>query len=54
MSPSVRSGCNPPHVPTRMKRLTPSCTSSSITIAADGQPMPVACTEIGLPFHVPV
>jgi hypothetical protein len=37
-----------------MNRLMPSCTSSSITIAADGQPMPVAWTEIGLPFHVPV
>ena len=37
-------------MPTRRKRLTPSWTSSSITIAADGQPMPVACTETGLPF----
>ena len=25
-----------------------------MTIAADGQPMPVACTEIGLPSQVPV
>src|SRR5438034_1309848 len=33
------SGCRPPHVPTRMKRFTPSWTSSSITIAADGDPV---------------
>ena len=45
---AARSGWRPPHVPTRRKRLTPSWTSSSITIAAVGQPMPVACTETGL------
>jgi len=37
-----------------MSRLTPSCTSSSITIAADGQPIPVDWTEIGFPSQVPV
>ena len=36
-------------MPTRMSFLTPSCTSSSITIAADGQPMPLDWTETGAP-----
>ena len=49
-----RCGCSPPQVPTRMMRFTPSWTSSSITIAADGQPMPLDWTEIGLPSKVPV
>ena len=35
-------------MPTRMIFLTPSMTSSSITIAADGQPIPLACTETRL------
>ena len=48
------SGCRPPHVPTRMIFLTPSWTSSSITIAAEGHPIPLACTETGLPSNVPV
>ena len=48
------SGWRPPQVPTRMIFLTPSWTSSSITIAADGQPMPLDCTETGLPSKVPV
>ena len=52
-SPIVRSAWRPPHVPTRMIFLTPSWTSSSITIAADGQPMPLDCTETGLPSKVP-
>ena len=52
-SPIVMSGCSPPHVPTRMIFLTPSWTSSSITIAADGQPMPLDWTETGLPLKVP-
>ena len=41
------SVCRPPQVPTRTMRLTPSWTSSSMTIAALGQPMPEDCTEIG-------
>ena len=41
-------------MPTRMIFLTPSCTSSSITIAADGHPIPLDCTETGLPLNVPV
>ena len=53
-SPIVRSGWSPPQVPTRMIFLTPSWTSSSITIAADGQPMPLDWTETGLPSKVPV
>ena len=48
------SDCSPPQVPTRTMRLTPSWISSSITIAALGQPMPEDCTEIGLPSNVPV
>ena len=42
-----------PQVPTRISFLQPSITSSSITIAAEGQPMPVACTETGFPSQVP-
>ena len=41
-------------MPTRRMRLTPSCESSSATIAALGHPMPVDCTEIGWPSKVPV
>ena len=33
--------------------LTPSWTSSSITIAADGHPIPLDCTDTGLPSNVP-
>ena len=47
------SGWRPPHVPTRMIFLTPSWTSSSITIAAEGQPIPLDWTETGLPLNVP-
>ena len=47
-------GCRAPHVPTRMMRVTPSWVSSSYTMAALGQPMPLACTEIGRPSNVPV
>jgi hypothetical protein len=54
MSPSAWWGCSPPHVPTRSSFLTPSWISSSKTIVAPGQPMPVPCTEIGFPSHVPV
>ncbi len=54
MSPSAWCGCRPPHVPTRSSFLTPSWTSSSNTIVAPGQPMPVPCTEIGFPSQVPV
>ena len=48
------SVCRPPQVPTRTMRLTPSWISSSITIAALGQPMPEDWTEIGEPSNVPV
>ena len=34
--------------------MAPSWTSSSTTIAALGQPMPVVCTESGRPSKVPV
>ncbi len=47
-------GCNPPQVPTRTSRVAPSWMSSSTTIAALGQPMPVVCTESGRPSKVPV
>ena len=33
---------------------TPSMASSSATIAAEGVPMPVVCTETGTPSKVPV
>ena len=48
------SDCSPPHVPTRTMRFAPSWISSSVTMAALGQPMPEDCTEIGLPSNVPV
>ena len=41
-------------MPTRSSRLTPSWMSSSNTIVADGQPMPVPCTDTRLSSHVPV
>ena len=53
-SPIDRSGWSPPHVPTRMIFVTPSWVSSSITIAAEGQPMPLDCTDTGFPPKVPV
>jgi hypothetical protein len=53
-SPICMSGWRPPHVPTRRIRFTPSWTSSSITIPALGQPMPLDCTDTGLPSKVPV
>ena len=37
-----------------MSFFEPSWISSSKTIVAPGQPMPVPWTETGLPFHVPV
>ena len=43
-----------PHVPTRISRVAPSWTSSSNTMPALGQPMPVDCTLIGGPSNVPV
>ncbi len=48
------SGWRPPQVPTRMIFVTPSWTSSSITMAALGQPIPLACTDTGEPSNVPV
>ena len=53
-SPIDRSGWSPPQVPTRISFLTPSWASSSITIAADGHPIPLDWTETGLPLNVPV
>ena len=47
-------GCRPPQVPTRISRVAPSWMSSSKTIAALGQPMPVVCTDSGRPSNVPV
>ena len=41
-------------MPIRSMRLTPSIASSSMTMAADGHPMPVAWTETGRPRNVPV
>ena len=49
-SPIASSGCSPPHVPTRIRPRAPSWISSSITIAALGQPMPVDCTDTGRPW----
>ena len=37
-------------MPTRISFLQPSWISSSKTIVAPGQPMPVPCTETGLPL----
>ena len=54
MSPSAWCGWRPPHVPTRRSFFTPSWMSSSKTIVAPGQPMPVPWTEIGFPSQVPV
>ena len=54
VSASATAPANPPHVPTRISRVAPSITSSSNTIPADGQPMPVDCTLIGDPSNVPV
>ena len=54
MSPSAKCGCSPPQVPTRRSRVTPSWISSSATIVAVGQPMPVLWTETRLPSYVPV
>ena len=48
------AGWSPPQVPTRISRRAPSWISSSNTIAALGQPMPVDCTLIGRPSNVPV
>ena len=53
-SPSAWCGCSPPQVPTRMSRLHPSWMSSSKTIVAPGQPIPVPCTEMRFPSQVPV
>ena len=53
-SPRLSPGARPPQVPTRTSRFAPSIFSSSNTMAAVGQPMPVDCTEIGLPSKVPV
>ena len=53
-SPSAWLICRPPQVPTRISFLQPSWISSSKTIVAPGQPMPVPCTDTGLPFQVPV
>ena len=47
-------GASAPQVPIRKSRSTPSPASSSTTIAADGQPIPVACTDTGLPSNEPV
>ena len=49
-SPSEWCGCRPPQVPTRISFLQPSWISSSNTIVAPGQPIPVPCTETGLPL----
>src|SRR5918997_1529651 len=53
-SPSRRSRSYPPQVPTLRRFLAPSCMSSSVTMDALGHPIPVACTETGLPLYVPV
>ena len=53
-SPSAWCGWSPPQVPTRTSFLTPSWTSSSNTIVAPGQPMPVPWTETRLPSYSPV
>ena len=49
-SPSAWLGCSPPQVPTRISFLQPSWISSSKMIVAPGQPIPVPCTETGLPL----
>ena len=41
-------------MPTRISRLQPSWMSSSKTIVAPGQPIPVPCTETRFPSQVPV
>ena len=44
----------PPVVPTRMNVVTPSMSSSSMTIVVVGVPIIVVWTETGTPFTVPV
>lgn len=45
---------SPPRVPARISRRAPSWISSSYTMPADGQPMPVDRTLIGRSSNVPV
>ncbi len=54
MSPMPMPSPIAPHVPTRMSRVAPSMISSSNTMPALGQPMPVVWTLIGAPSNVPV
>ncbi len=54
VSPIAMPSPSPPHVPTRTSRVAPSMISSSNTIPALGQPIPVDWTLIGLPSKVPV
>jgi hypothetical protein len=49
-SPSWCAACSPPQVPTRISFRQPSWISSSKTIVAPGQPMPVPWTETGVPL----
>ena len=49
-SPGATLGVAPPSVPTRIRVRAPSRASSSVTMAALGQPMPVVCTLTGTPW----
>jgi hypothetical protein len=48
------SGWIPPHDPTRMRVSAPTRANSSTAMAAEGEPIPVDVTDIGVPSSVPV
>ena len=52
VEPIGMCGWRPPAEPTRMKWVAPTRTSSSTAIDADGPPMPVEQTLIGVPASV--
>ena len=54
MSVARMYGCTAPQVPARISSFAPSIASSSTTMAALGQPMPVVWTETRVPLYVPV
>src|SRR5262245_24695788 len=54
MSPGRTRSWNVPQVPIRTNVVAPTRASSSIAIAADGQPIPVDVHEIGTPRYAPV
>ena len=53
-SPALISFLRAPQVPIRIKTSAHKLTSSSMAIAAEGQPTPVETAEIGIPLYLPV